>query len=143
MRCQYWKVAIWETDANGQIVGEDIDTLDQSSAWKSVAQATAEGYEAKFGKDLDLDGLVSSGDGSSAGIVLKNAWDSFANVALTNANGEAISQLGTELFTVEKSIASQGFQMFNASATGYQILVKGKGDKLEKFGEVNEAGLNR
>ena len=71
------KVAIWETDANGQIVGEDIDTLDQSSAWKSVAQATAEGYEAKFGKDLDLDGLVSSGDGS-ASVVLKNSSDSFA-----------------------------------------------------------------
>ena len=136
------KVAIWTTDSNGEIIDEDIDTLDDSEAWVSIAEATANGYEEKFGKDLDLNGLVSSGTGSDDGIVLKNSSDSFDNVALTDANG-AISQAGTETFTVEKAISSQGFQLFNSAATGYQLYLKGKGTKFGKIGiaEVTASGV--
>ena len=136
------KVALWTTDSSGSILNEDIDTLDTSDAWIDIDTATANGYEAKFGKDLDNNGLVSSGTGSTAGVVLKNASDSYTNVSLTDLDGEAISQEGTDTFTVVNAVTSQGFQLFNSAATGYQILVEGKDDKLGEVGvaEVDETG---
>ena len=87
------KVAKWETDGEGVLVDEDINELDDSDKWISIAEATAQGYEEQFGKDLDLDGLVSSSSvgQDTAAVVLKNSSDSFENVTLTDANGRRFS----------------------------------------------------
>ena len=122
------KVAIWETNATGQL-NQDLNTLDNSEDWITILEAIENGYEEKFGNDLNNDGLVSSAkdDQGNKAILLKNGSSTAENVSLKDESGNKITQSGTDTFTVKKSIANQGFSLFNTSSAGYQVLVEGKG----------------
>lgn len=138
------KVALWQADATGTLT-QDIDSLDNSTDWVSIQEAVENGYEEKFGNDLNNDGIISSAidDWDNVGIALKNGAASADDVILKSSNGETISQSGTSTFEVKKSIANGGFSIFNSTSVGYQILVKGKGSKSGKYGiaEVDKDGI--
>ena len=135
------KVAVWTADADG-VLTESIDEMDSSDQWVTIEEAIDSGYEEKFGKDFNNDGLISSAS-NSAGITLKNGSSTSDNVQLVDADGNAITQAGTSNFTVEKSLSSSGFSLFNTESTGYQVLVKGTGSKSYQWGisEVDQTGM--
>ena len=136
------KVAVWTADADGVLTDLSIDEMDNSDLWVTIEEAIDSGYEEKFGKDFNNDGLISSAS-NSAGITLKNGSSTSDNVQLVDADGNAITQSGTSNFTVEKSLSSSGFSLFNAESTGYQVLVKGTGSKSYQWGisEVDQTGI--
>ena len=53
------KVAVWTADADG-VLTESIDEMDSSDQWVTIEEAIDSGYEEKFGKDFNNDGLISS-----------------------------------------------------------------------------------
>ena len=135
------KFAVWSADEDG-VLTESIDEMDSSDQWVTIEEAVYSGYEEKFEKDFNNDGLISSAN-NNAGISLKNGAATANDVILKNSNGEAISQSGSSTFEVKKSIANGGFSIFNSTSVGYQILVKGKGSKSGKYGisEVDKDGI--
>ena len=135
------KVAVWSADGDG-VLSESISDMDGSNQWVTIEEAIESGYENKFGEDFNNDGIISSSSASS-GIVLKNGSSTSDNVSLVDANGNAVTQAGTTSFSIEKSLSSSGFSLFNTESTGYQLLVKGKGSKANQWGiaEVDQAGI--
>ena len=137
------KVALWQADATGTLT-QDIDSLDNSTDWVGIQEAVENGYEEKFSNDLNNDGIISSSidDWDNVGIALKNGAATADNVILKSSNGETIAQSGTSTFEVKKSIANEGFSIFNSASVGYQILLKGKGSQIGQYGiaEVDKDG---
>ncbi|MCB4399752.1 S8 family serine peptidase [Synechococcus sp. MU1625] len=135
------KVAVWSADEDG-VLTESIDGMDSSDQWVTIEEAVDSGYEEKFEKDFNNDGLISSAT-NNAGISLKNGSSTSENVELVNNKGKAIKQSGTKNFKVQKSLASSGFSLFNTETTDYQVLVEGKGKKANKYGiaEVDQTGV--
>ena len=110
----------------GEIIDEDIDTLDDSEAWVGI-EATANGYEEKFG---DLTSMaLSSGTGSDDD-VLKNSSDSFDNVALWQMPMVQSLKLEQKPFTVESNFIPR-IPALNSAATGYQLYIE-QGYKIWK-----------
>ena len=135
------KFAVWSADEDG-VLTESINEMDSSDQWVTIEEAVYSGYEEKFEKDFNNDGLISSAN-NNAGISLENGAAAADDVVLKNSNGEAISQSGSSTFEVKKSIANGGLSIFNSTSVGYQILVKGKGSKSGKYGisEVDKDGI--
>ena len=142
---QYYIV---DTDASGVITS--------GSGWKTGEQASQQGWESKFNKDLNGDGIIPAvkdddKDGFVDNVTNYQMFDNGKAITLTDTAGNTYSDASTDLWDAAAAAASgSGYQVLLSGASTYEgqyfvldtdasgVITKGSGwetgDQMASYG---------